>query len=103
MLRVVKLILFHILLSFRGLILIASKLLSIACLCGLFLVMSISELNHIPMSAKITLLTCGIIFTSICWFYDYLILYLKRVIIRVPISSEKRHDVAIKGENDSYS
>jgi hypothetical protein len=75
--RAAKLILFHILLTFRGIILRVSKLLSIASLCGLFLVMNISELNHIPMSAKLLLLTGGIIFTSICWFYDYLILYLK--------------------------
>lgn len=74
---IIKLFLFHLFLSFRGIILVVSKLLSFACLGSFALVLCVNDLQAVPLSAKIVMLTFGIIFTSIYWFYDYLILYLK--------------------------
>jgi len=77
MMRALKIIMFHILLSCRGIILGASKLFALMFLGTFCLVTCFSDLHGISMAAKIMILIFGMIFTMIFWFYDYLILYLK--------------------------
>lgn len=74
---ILKIILFHILLSFRGLILMISKLFALTFLGGLGLLIFLNEISAIPLSAKIMIAAVGILFISIYWFYDYLIFYCK--------------------------
>jgi len=72
---VIKTILFHLLMSLRGIILSISKLLAIAFFLAAILMIVIHTSHHMPLIAKITALTLGVFFTSINWFYDYLIFY----------------------------
>ncbi|MBX3708220.1 MAG: hypothetical protein KF702_00495 [Gammaproteobacteria bacterium] len=73
----IKIILFHILLSSRWLVLVASKFLALAFLSGFALSISIETLSTVSLPVKILMAISGVIFTSIFWFYDYLILHLK--------------------------
>lgn len=77
MIRAIKLISFHILLSCRWLVLAISKILALAFLFGFVMTISIDKLSALPLSVKILMVTFGMIFTLIFWFYDYLIFYLK--------------------------
>lgn len=77
MTRTIKIFLFHILLSLRGIILGASKFLSLLFLGSFSIVIYFNNLHQIPMPAKIIMLTFGIMFIFVYWFYDYLLFYLK--------------------------
>ena len=68
-------LIFHILLSFRSLILGVSKLFSLIFLGCFCIVMYLSSEHQILIAAKIMSLTLGVIFTLIYWFYDYLVFY----------------------------
>jgi hypothetical protein len=75
--RIIKTIIFHILLSLRGLVLTISKLLAFASFGAFAIIIFTNELSAIPLAAKIAIAAYSILFTSIYWFYDYLILYLQ--------------------------
>lgn len=75
--HLIKIIIFHILLSFRGLILFISRLCAFAFLGALILSTIFNEFSTIPDSVKIMMAVIGITFTSVYWFYDYLIFYFK--------------------------
>lgn len=74
---IIKTLLFHVLLSFRGLILGVSKLLSFAFLGSFLAVIFFNDLAAVPAASKAMMACAGILFTAIYWFYDYLIFYLK--------------------------
>lgn len=75
--RLIKTFAFHLLLSFRGIILFISKLCALAFLGALILSTTLNEVSSIPDSTKIMMGVLGITFTSVYWFYDYLIIYFK--------------------------
>jgi len=74
---IIKTLLFHILLSFRGLILAVSKFLSFVFLGGFLAATFITDLSAVPMTAKVSMASLGILFILLNWFYDYLIFYFK--------------------------
>lgn len=81
----IKTLLFHFLLSIRRPILGLSKLFAfmfLGCFAGIML---ISELHQTPMTAKVMILSIGIIFTAINWFYDYLILSMQPDNMRISL------------------
>ncbi len=74
--NLIKTLIFHLLLTFRGLILGISKLFSLLFLMSFCLIMFITEFRSVtPLAGKIMVLTVGIFSTLINWFYDYLVLY----------------------------
>ncbi len=73
---IIKIILFHLLLSLRRPILFLSKILALMFLGCFAMAIYVTELQQTPMAAKIMLVSIGIVFTAINWFYDYLVLYL---------------------------
>ncbi len=77
MMRMIKMLAFQMMLSFRGIILGVSRLFALMFLGSFSIAIYYSEPNQIPLNAKIMLLTLGAIFTLIYWFYDYLIFILK--------------------------
>ena len=77
MLRALKLITFHILLSCRWFVLAVSKFFALAFISVFVMSLSIDKLSTLPLSVKILMAIFGMIFTAIFWFYDYLIFYLK--------------------------
>lgn len=75
--NIIKTLIFHMLLSLRGIILTISKLLSFALLSCLVMVECLSDFPAIPSLAKTMMVSFGILFTLIYWFYDYAIFYVK--------------------------
>lgn len=73
--RVLKTVLFHILYTFRGLVLVLCRLLS-----GLFLFGFLGTLifggGRVGWSPKLTMLAFGIGFGALSWYYDRLVIYL---------------------------
>jgi hypothetical protein len=86
MLSIIKLILFHILFSLRGIVLGISRLLAFSSLVVFMLTFYIYQLSAIPFVAKAMLLTVGIFFTLVFWLYDYLIFYLKPKMIDIMLT-----------------
>ncbi len=74
---IIKTLTFHILLSFRGLIILTSKLLSLAFLGSFAATILLNDLAATPISIKVMMGLGGILFTAIYWFYDYLIFFCK--------------------------
>ena len=74
---IIRLFLFHILLSIRGIILGISKLLALMLLVTWFATLYVKEMSGVPFAAKLMLVIFGIAFTFVNWFYDDLIFYLK--------------------------
>jgi len=81
----IKIILFHILLSSRGIILGTSKLLALVFLSTAASIVFVNDISEIRTSTSIAIGAFGILFTSIYWFYDYLIFYLKPKILDIMI------------------
>ena len=80
---IIKLISFHVLLSFRWLVLAISKFCAMAFFAALVMTLTIDNLSDITLSVKILMALFGMIFTSIFWFYDYLIFHLKPKMIDI--------------------
>lgn len=72
----IRRIIFQILLSIRGIVLGISKWLALICLIY-FVALLFIELPKPFIILKIMVLTFGILFTLINWFYDDLIFYFK--------------------------
>ena len=70
-----RIIIFQILISLRGIILGISKLLAILFLTFFIILITFKDFQTAPFVAKAMALGLGIIFTLINWFYDYLVLY----------------------------
>ncbi len=70
-----KTIIFHFLLSFRGLIRFISKLLSATFILTFLSMMFLKEFNDVGTIVKAITFLLAIIFTGIYWLYDYLIYY----------------------------
>jgi hypothetical protein len=83
MICAIKLISFHILLSCRWLVLAVSKFFALAFLSVFIMSLTIDKLSDIPLSMKFLIAICGVTFTSIFWFYDYLIFCLKPKMIDI--------------------
>lgn len=81
--HIIKTLVFHLLMTFRGLVLFTSKILSIIFLTGFCALIFIQEFNAVSLAPKILALVFGILFTMINWFYDYLLIYLKPKILEV--------------------
>jgi hypothetical protein len=62
-------------LALRGIILSISKLLALLFFTGTVLIFFVNDFHTVPLAGKIMMVTFGIIFTLINWFYDYLIFY----------------------------
>jgi hypothetical protein len=75
----------HILLSFRGLALLISKLMAFASISTFIMTTYLNDSSRIPFSAKIMMVLFGILFTCIYWFYDYLVFYLKPKILDITL------------------
>jgi len=75
--KIIKRIIFQLLLGFRRLVLALSKLLAIVFLIGTLGVFLLQGLHNAPFIAKIMAPIFTIIFTLINWFYDDLIFYFK--------------------------
>lgn len=74
--RILKTLIFHLLLTLRGFVLTTSKLLALLFVIGVLLVFFHSDFRRItPVAGKIMILTLSIFFTFINWFYDDLIFY----------------------------
>jgi len=74
---IIKTLLFHLLLTFRRPILFLSGALALVFLTSFALITHIPELPQTPMPAKAMMVMLGILFTTVYWFYGYLIFYLK--------------------------
>ncbi len=73
-----KLILFHVLLSSRGVILGICKLCSLAFIfSGVLLLTGLIQIPVNSSAIKATIVMASITFTLMYWFYDYLLFYLK--------------------------
>jgi len=73
--NIVKIVIFHLLLTLRGIVLLLSKILALLFLASGVLLCIVNEAQVIPLIPKIMMLTLGILFTLINWLYDYLIFY----------------------------
>lgn len=74
--RIIKTIIFHLLLSLRQVVLTISRLMALLFFIGVLLVFFVSDFRAVtPVPGKILILTCTVIFTIINWFYDDLIFY----------------------------
>ena len=73
--RIIKTIIFHLLLSTRGIIRLLSKLFAIMFIFMFISLFLISDFAGAPFAAKTISLVFSILFTTIYWFYDYLIFY----------------------------
>lgn len=71
---ILKTITFHLLLSFRGIVLAISRLMATLFLTASCLLFLLDEFRSLPLTTKIMVIVIGVIFTAINWFYDYLIL-----------------------------
>ncbi|OGT38473.1 MAG: hypothetical protein A3F11_05045 [Gammaproteobacteria bacterium RIFCSPHIGHO2_12_FULL_37_14] len=71
----IKTLIYHLLLSVRGIILITSKLLSLGFIVIGIVMFYLGDFQDAPLAAKILVIFFGIIFTLINWFYDYFIFY----------------------------
>lgn len=75
--RLVKTIIFHLLLTFRGIIRFSSRLLALISFIGFALILWTMDYHDASMAVRITILMFGVIFMLINWLYDYLIFYFK--------------------------
>ncbi len=82
---IIKTLMFHILLSLRGLILVTSKFLSLALLGSFAATILLNDLAATPVTAKVMMLLGGIFFTVVYWFYDYLIFSLKPKMLQLAL------------------
>jgi len=73
--RIIKRIIFHVLLALRGIVLGISRLFAILFFIGAFLIFFVHDFHNIPVIGKVMVATFAIIFTLINWFYDDLIFY----------------------------
>jgi hypothetical protein len=73
--KIAKIVIFHLLLTLRGVVLLLSKILALLFLASGILLCIITEAQAIPWLLKIIILSLGILFTLINWFYDDLIFY----------------------------
>ncbi len=81
-LRLIKTVLFHILMTFRGLFKFSCKLFG-----GIFIVSFLASITSgLPIIAKISCFTFGIGFSALGWYYDLLLLKLKPVNIELYLS-----------------
>ena len=71
----IKIIIFRLLLSVRGIVLGISKFLAIGFIVFTIALFTISDFQQAPLAAKIMSLGLSVIFTIINWFYDDLIFY----------------------------
>lgn len=81
----IKIIIFRLLLALRGAALSISKLLGLLCITCFIIMISVSELQAMPLAGKIMALGFGIFFTLINWLYDYLIFYFEPENIEVTL------------------
>ncbi|OGT63383.1 MAG: hypothetical protein A3E85_02415 [Gammaproteobacteria bacterium RIFCSPHIGHO2_12_FULL_45_12] len=72
---IIRLLLFHILISVRGIILGISRLFAFMLLGTWLCTLYIKEISEVPLAVKVIMFAFGIIFTFIYWFYDDLIFY----------------------------
>lgn len=75
--KLLKMILFHLLLRFRGIIVGVSRLLAFGCIGVIIATFYIERFSALPFKVKFEIAMLGIAFTAIYWFYDYLIFYLR--------------------------
>jgi len=80
-----KTILFHLLLTFRGIIVGVSRLLALGCIGVIITTFYVERFSALPFRVKFEIVVLGIVFTIIYWFYDYLIFYLR------PSHNNSRH------------
>ncbi|MBB2918351.1 hypothetical protein [Cupriavidus alkaliphilus] len=73
--RAIKTILFHLLRTFRGLFLLACKLLSGVFLLGFGIALFSGD--RLGLGSKISLLALAVGFGALAWYYDMLMLKLK--------------------------
>lgn len=71
----IKILIYHLLLSLRGIILATSKLFSLACIVTGIGMFYLGHFQDAPLAAKILVVFFGIIFTLINWLYDCVIFY----------------------------
>lgn len=71
----IKIIVFRLLLTMRGIILSISKLLALLFFTGAILLFFVNDFQTAPLPGKIITITFGIMFTLINSLYDYLIFY----------------------------
>ena len=81
--HIIKIFAFHLLMTFRGLVLFVSKLFSILFIATFCALIFLQEFNSVSITPKIMTLGLGIIFTLVYWFYDYLIFYLKPQMLEI--------------------
>jgi hypothetical protein len=75
--RALKTILFHLLRTFRGIVLLGCKILSGVFLIGFILMLLIGSGHQGAFGMKLTFLVFAVGFGALAWYYDMLILKLK--------------------------
>jgi hypothetical protein len=73
--KFIKIIMFRLLLTIRGIVLTASKLLALVFLMGAMGIIFMDEFKNVSVAVKIIAVMLGIFFTLINWLYDYLVFY----------------------------
>lgn len=71
----IKIIIFRLLLTFRGIILSVSGLLAIVFFLGSTGIIFMDEFKNVPVGAKIIAVMLVVFCTLVNWLYDYLVLY----------------------------